>query len=68
MSDAVDPAGDPALEAPPEEARALCRACYGSGEVRVKRAAVLFSTHLLGGTAVVPETCTYCLGEGWYDL
>jgi hypothetical protein len=68
MSDDIDPSGDPAIDAPPAEARALCRICYGSGERRVRRAAVLFSDHLLGGTAVVPETCQYCWGDGWLDL
>jgi hypothetical protein len=58
---------DPGVHAPPAS-RALCRLCYGSGERRVQRAAVLFEEHWLGGTAVVPEICGYCLGEGWYDM
>jgi DnaJ-class molecular chaperone len=65
MSDDIDPAPDTSeLGAP----RALCRKCYGSGERRIQRAAVLCGPDYLGGTAVVPETCAYCDGEGWYEL
>lgn len=67
MSDDIDHGPETADHAP-TAARALCRECFGSGERRVQRAAVLFSAHILGGTAVVPETCAYCDGEGWYDL
>lgn len=48
--------------------RAMCRKCYGSGERRIQRAAVIGSPEYLGGTAVVPEMCVYCDGEGWLEL
>jgi hypothetical protein len=67
MNDDFEPGSMTAGEAA-IAARALCRECFGSGERRVQRAAVLFSAHILGGTAIVPETCGYCDGEGWYDL
>lgn len=62
------PAEEPAGDGTSRETRMLCRICYGSGELRVQRSALLPSSEIMGGTAIVLAPCRHCAGDGWLTL